>query len=64
MRTTDKEKEVEGQRKPYKRPEIQVKAVDKVDVLCGSVENFSSYIDPNSGDWGDPIIDPDDDIEW
>ena len=36
----------------------------KSDVLTGSVENFSSYIDPNPGDWGDPIFDDDDEIDW
>ena len=34
-----------------------------IEVLNSSVENYSSYID-GPGDWGDPIIDPDDDIQW
>ena len=54
------------ERKPYVSPElekVEVKISD--DILSSSVENFSSYIDPDPGDWGDnPIIDPDDDIIW
>lgn len=34
------------------------------DILTPSVENFNSYIDSGNDDWGDPIIDPDDDIIW
>lgn len=36
----------------------------KNDILTGSVENFSSYIDGGNDDWDDPIIDPDDEIDW
>lgn len=32
--------------------------------LLSSPENYNSYVDPDPGDWGDPIIDPDDDIQW
>lgn len=51
--------------KGYESPEIHVEELVKADVILSSdVEHFSSYVDPNPGDWGDPIIDPDDDIIW
>lgn len=38
--------------------------MNKNDILTGSVENFSSYIDGGNDDWDDPIIDLDEDIDW
>lgn len=32
-------------------------------ILSSDVENFSSHI-AEPGDWGDPIFDPDDEIDW
>lgn len=52
-------------KKAYVSPElekVEVKISD--DILGSSVENFSSYIDSGNDDWGDPIIDPDDEIDW
>ena len=51
--------------KKYIAPSLDVVKIDlKQDILTGSVENFSSYID-GPGNWGDdPIIDPDDEIDW
>jgi len=40
----------------------KVKLANKI--LSSDVENLSSYIDSGNDDWGDPIIDPDDDIIW
>lgn len=34
------------------------------DALSGSVENYSSYVSPEPGDWTDPIIESGDDIKW
>ena len=48
----------------YIKPDLNIIHFQLKDVICTSVENFSSYID-GPGDWGDdPIIDPDDDIIW
>lgn len=48
----------------YIKPDLNIIHFQFKDVICISVENFSSYID-GPGDWGDdPIIDPDDDIIW
>ena len=41
---------------------VNVKIYD--DVLGASIEWYKEYIDPEPGDWDDPIIDPDDEIEW
>ena len=50
--------------KTYIKPDLKIVHLTPKDVICTSVENFSSYID-GPGDWGDdPIIDPDDDIIW
>lgn len=49
----------------YVTPEMEVTYVQMADAILSSVENFSSYIDPNPGDWGDdPIFDDDDEIVW
>ncbi|MBR1731748.1 MAG: hypothetical protein IJ725_04895 [Ruminococcus sp.] len=51
--------------KLYISPEFEILMVEMIeDIIMASPENYSSYVDPNPGDWGDPIIDPDDDIEW
>lgn len=52
-------------KKPYVPPTAEiVEFAADADILTGSVENFSSYIDPNPGDWDDPIFDDDDEIDW
>lgn len=52
-------------KKPYVPPTAEiVELAADVNILTGSVENFSSYIDPNPGDWDDPIFDDDDEIDW
>ena len=52
-------------KKPYIPPTAEiVELAADADILTGSVENFSSYIDPNPGDWDDPIFDDDDEIDW
>ena len=51
-------------KRKYEAPDMTVTRFKLHDVICTSVENFSSYID-GPGDWGDdPTIDPDDDIIW
>ena len=53
------------QKKPYTPPEIKKEKLSiKNTVLASSVENFSSYIDSGNDDWDDPIIDPDEPIDW
>ena len=50
--------------KIYIKPDLTITYIQSKDIICTSVEHFSSYID-GPGDWGDdPIIDPDDDIIW
>jgi len=50
--------------KIYIKPDLTITYIQIKDIICTSVEHFSSYID-GPGDWGDdPIIDPDDDIIW
>lgn len=50
--------------KLYISPEFEITRIEMdIEVLDSSVENYSSYID-DPVDWGDPIIDPDDDIQW
>jgi len=53
------------QKKPYTPPDLEiVKTHFENDILTGSVEEYKEYID-DGGDWGDdPIIDPDDEIDW
>ena len=52
-------------RRMYVTPEMEVTYVQMADAILSSVENFSSYVDPNPGDWGDdPIFDDDDEIIW
>lgn len=51
--------------KTYIKPDLEIKTFTLKDAICSSVENFSSYIDSSSDDWSDdPIIDPDDPIDW
>lgn len=53
------------QKKQYTPPDLEVVNIHfKNDILTGSVENFSSYIDGGNDDWDDPIIDPDEPIDW
>ena len=47
----------------YVKPDLEIVQFSPKDVICTSVENFSSYVDPNPGDWGD-IEFPDDPDEW
>lgn len=50
--------------KIYIKPDLEIKTFTLKDTICSSVENFSSYID-DSGDLGEnPIIDPDEPIDW
>ena len=48
----------------YICPDLAVIRLTLRDVICSSPENFNSYLDSEPGDWGDPILDPDDDIGW
>lgn len=50
-------------KKNYVPPTLEIKRFSCGDVLAGSPENFSGYIDPDPGDWGDPIIN-DGEIDW
>lgn len=53
------------QKKPYTPPEFKKEKISiKNTVLASNVENFSSYIDGTGDDWGEPIIDPDEPIDW
>ena len=53
------------QKKPYTPPEIKKEKLSiKNTVLASNVENFSSYIDGTGDDWGEPIIDLDEPIDW
>lgn len=53
--------------KLYISPEFEVMRVEMIeDIILSSpqVEGFTSYVDPNPGDWGD-VPDPgDEDINW
>lgn len=50
--------------KLYISPEFEITRIEMdIEVLDSSVEKYSSYIDGPS-DWGDPIIDTDEDIQW
>ncbi len=53
-------------KKEYSAPEFLFCTIEIRDVILGSPENFSSYVDPNPGSWDDPTIDPDDgsEIGW
>lgn len=51
-------------KKEYSSPEFHFLTVELSGALLSSPENFNSYVDPNPGDWNNPIIDPDDDIQW
>lgn len=51
-------------KKEYKKPQIKEYELQNTTIICGSPENYSEYIS-GPGDWGDdPIIDPDDEIDW
>ena len=53
--------------KLYISPEFEILRVEMIqEVIMASPEQYSSYVDPDPGDWGDdPIMDPDPDgIEW
>lgn len=39
--------------KQYICPELSVITLSLTDVLYGSVEDLSSYVEPDPGDWGD-----------
>lgn len=43
---------------------MNIKTLIKNDILTGSVENFSSYINGGNDDWDNPIIDSDEPIDW
>ena len=51
-------------KKEYSSPEFHFLTVELSGALLSSPENHSSYIDPDPGDWVDPIIDTDDGIQW
>lgn len=51
-------------KKKYISPDFNKVNVNLSNVILSSdVENFSSHI-AEPGDWGDPIFDPDDEIDW
>ena len=53
------------QKKRYSSPEFKKEKISiKPTVLASNVENFSSYIDGTGDDWGEPIIEPDEPIDW
>ncbi len=51
-------------KKEYSSPEFHFLTVELQGALLSSPESFNSYVDPDPGDWNNPIIDPDDDIQW
>ncbi len=51
-------------KKEYLSPEFAFFEVDLHDVMTGSPENFNSYTDDGSDDWGDITPDPGEDIAW
>lgn len=51
-------------KKEYSRPDLLLVRFTLKDVIMSSPEDFNSHIDSSGSDWGDPIIDPDDDIQW
>ena len=50
--------------KRYVKPELDIVSFSLKDTIYASPENLSSYIDSNLDDWGEPTIDPDEDIDW
>ena len=45
-------------KKEYIAPELECVRLILGDVLDNSVEDFSQYVDPDPGDWGDdPLLD-------
>ncbi|MBQ9247260.1 MAG: hypothetical protein IJ171_01580 [Ruminococcus sp.] len=50
-------------KKKYVSPELEILRLTIKDAVCASPENLNTQID-GPGDWGDPVIDPDDDIVW
>ena len=53
------------QKKRYYSPEFKKEKISiKTTVLASNVENFSSHIDGTGDDWGEPIIEPDEPIDW
>ena len=51
-------------KRKYISPEFVYSRVELYEILTSSVENYSGYVDPDPGDWGDDPIIPDDDIIW
>lgn len=51
-------------KREYISPEMEIKQYQLNDVIMTSVEWYKEHI-AEPGDWGDdPIIDPDDEIDW
>lgn len=50
-------------KKKYVSPELEIVRLTIKDAVCASPEDLNTQID-GPGDWGDPVIDPDDDIVW
>ena len=48
-------------KKEYCAPELEFVSFRLQDVILSSPENINSYLDSGNDDWGDPIIDPEDD---
>lgn len=48
-------------KKEYCAPEMTIVSFRLQDVILGSPEDFNSHLDSSNDDWGDPIIDPEDD---
>ena len=43
---------------------IELSSLDIITTSDSGPENYNSYVDPNPGNWDDPIIDPDEPIDW
>lgn len=48
-------------KKEYCVPEMMIRSFRLQDVILSSPENFNSHLDGGNDDWGDPILDPEDD---
>jgi hypothetical protein len=51
-------------KKEYCSPEFLFFKVELDDIIMGSVEKYSEYVDPTPGNWDDPIIPDDPGIIW
>jgi hypothetical protein len=48
----------------YIKPSFEIRKITLKDCVCASPENYNQYLESEPADWGDPIIDPDDPIDW